>query len=130
MTHPVAHPEPDDFEPDGTWYSLIAVGDDPYAIEPNHGELDRITPTVHNGSRISRVVDISASRGHIVPTAMAFRHGHFFVGDLGTFPAQGGSEILRISRGGRDVDTIARGLATVLGVAFDDRGVLYVLESF
>jgi len=23
---PVAHPEPDDFEPDGTWYSMIAVG--------------------------------------------------------------------------------------------------------
>ena len=25
--HPVAHPNPEDFEPDGTWYSLVAVGD-------------------------------------------------------------------------------------------------------
>ena len=54
MANPVAHPEPDDFEPDGTWYSMVAVdGDqdnhpdhhgDLYAVEPNHGELDKITP--------------------------------------------------------------------------------------
>src|SRR6185295_4429201 len=36
--HLVANP-PVDFEPDGTWYSLISVGDDLYALEPNHGEL-------------------------------------------------------------------------------------------
>ena len=44
MNHPVANPNPDDFEPDGTWYSIIAVGGDLYAVEPNHGELDKITP--------------------------------------------------------------------------------------
>src|ERR1700687_3470395 len=27
-THPVQNPEPDDFEPDGTWYSMLAVDDD------------------------------------------------------------------------------------------------------
>ncbi len=42
--HPVANPEPDDFEPDGTWYSMVAVGGNLYAVEPNHGELDKITP--------------------------------------------------------------------------------------
>src|SRR5215471_412875 len=36
MAFPVAHPEPDDFEPDGTWYSMIAVGSNLYAVEPNH----------------------------------------------------------------------------------------------
>src|SRR5437762_9790105 len=49
MAFPVAHPNQDDFEPDGTWYSMIAArsdGDhvDLYAVEPNHGELDSITP--------------------------------------------------------------------------------------
>ena len=24
--HPVANPDPEDFTPDGTWYSMIAVG--------------------------------------------------------------------------------------------------------
>ena len=37
MAFPVAHPSPDDFEPDGTWYSMIAVGGNLYAVEPNHG---------------------------------------------------------------------------------------------
>jgi len=130
MTHPVAHPEPDDFEPDGTWYSMIAVGHSLYAIEPNHGELDRITPTGADSSVISRVVDISASQGHIVPTAMAYRRGHFYVGNLSTFPVPNNSKILRIDADGDDVEVIITGLATVLGVLFDDWGRLYVLESF
>src|SRR5262249_28376523 len=41
--HPVQNPEPDDFEPDGTPYSMIAVRGDLYVVEPNHGELDRVT---------------------------------------------------------------------------------------
>ena len=69
--HPVAHPEADDFEPDGTWYGMVAVGQSLYAVEPNHGELDRITTS----GNISRVADISASQGHIVPTAMAYHAG-------------------------------------------------------
>lgn len=28
QSHPVKNPEPDDFEPDGTWYSMITVGQD------------------------------------------------------------------------------------------------------
>jgi hypothetical protein len=48
MAFPVAHPEPDDFEPDGTWYSMITVGGNLYAVEPNHGELDKITPDGQN----------------------------------------------------------------------------------
>ncbi|HEY8293446.1 MAG TPA: ScyD/ScyE family protein, partial [Thermomicrobiales bacterium] len=83
--HPVAKPEADDFEPDGTWYSMVNVGGALYAIEPNHGELDKIT----TDGQISRVVDISASQGHIVPTAVAYHNGNFYVGNLGTFPIVG-----------------------------------------
>lgn len=83
MANPVVNPEPDDFEPDGTWYSMVAAAigheNDLYAVEPNHGELDKITTS----GRISRIVDISASQGHIVPTAMAYRNGNFYVGNLG-----------------------------------------------
>src|SRR6476469_97036 len=43
-THPVAQPEADDFEPDGTWFSMIAVGRALYPMDSNHGELDRVTP--------------------------------------------------------------------------------------
>src|SRR5437879_9500565 len=36
------HEEPDDFEPDGTGYSMVAVRRAPDAVEPNHGEVDMI----------------------------------------------------------------------------------------
>lgn len=62
--NPVAQPDPADFEPDGTWYSMVAVRHDLYAVEPNHGEVDRVDPAT---GAISRVVDVSASQGHIVP---------------------------------------------------------------
>src|SRR5438309_6534814 len=93
MANPVAHPNPGDFEPDGTWYSMTAVRGDLYAVEPNHGELDRITPE----GQISRVIDISASQGHIVPTAIAY-HGNFYVGNLHLFPiVPGSSKIFKIN---------------------------------
>ena len=124
-SHPVKNPEPDDFEPDGTWYSMIAVEGNLFAIEPNHGELDQINP---NNGRIRRIADISATQGHIVPTAMAY-DGDFYVGNLYTFPiVDGSSKILKITSSGQ-VSTYATGFTTILGLAFDKQHRLYVLEN-
>jgi hypothetical protein len=123
--NPVVNPEPDDFEPDGTWYSMISQGSVLYAIEPNHGELDKILP---NG-KIMRVIDISASQNHIVPTAFAFHEGDFYVGNLSLFPVVPGSaQIMKINNGGK-IKAIATGLTTVVGIAFDAQGRLYALET-
>ncbi|MGA8042789.1 MAG: ScyD/ScyE family protein [Terracidiphilus sp.] len=122
--HPVAVPEPDDFEPDGTWYSMVAVRGALYAVEPNHGELDKIS----TDGTIQRIADISATQGHIVPTAVAY-HGNFYVGNLHTFPIEeGSSKILKITPSGQ-VQTVVTGLTTVLGVAFDHDGYMYILEN-
>lgn len=124
MTHPVMNPNPGDFEPDGTWYSMVQVHGDLYALEPNHGELDKIEPD----GEISRVADISASQGHIVPTAVTFHNGNFYVGNLNRFPIHdGSSKILKITPSGQ-VSTFVTGLTTVLGVAFC-KGQLYALEN-
>lgn len=123
--HPVANPEPDDFEPDGTWFSMVNVGPTLYAVEPNHGELDR----VRTSGAIARVADISASQGHIVPTSVAYHNGYFYVGNLNTFPiTPGSSKILRISPTG-SVTVVKTGFTTVLGVTFDSSGRMYVLEN-
>jgi len=125
-THPTAVIEPDDFEPDGTWYSLLAVDGKLFAVEPNHGELDRIDP--ENG-RIKRIADISAAQGHIVPTALAHDDGAFYVGNLNTFPIiEGSSKVLKITPGGK-VSVFATGFTTVVGLAFDHAHRLYVLEN-
>ncbi|HKK27500.1 MAG TPA: ScyD/ScyE family protein [Gemmatimonadota bacterium] len=125
MANPVVNAEEDDFEPDGTWYDMVAVRGDLYAVEPNHGELDRITTS----GGVSRIVDISASQGHVVPTAIAY-HGNFYVGNLSTFPSvDGDATIYHITPSGRIPETIGS-LTTVLGVAFDQQGRMYALESF
>jgi hypothetical protein len=124
-SHPVAKPNADDFEPDGTWYSMVAVRGDLYAVEPNHGEIDRVNPST---GAIRRVIDVSASQGHIVPTALAYK-GNFFFGNLGTFPVTPGSESLfKVTPSGQ-IKRWATGLTTVLGLVFAPRNRLYALES-
>jgi hypothetical protein len=122
--HPVKNPQPDDFEPDGTWYSMIAQGGALFAVEPNHGELDRIGAD----GVVRRVVDISASQGHIVPTSLTFHSGHFYFANLGTFPIKPGTEnVYRLERNGK-ITVVASGLTAILGLAFH-QGRLYVLET-
>lgn len=125
LNHDVAHPEEDDFEPDGTWYSMIAVRGDLYAVEPNHGEVVKVT----RSGNVSRVIDISASQGHVVPTAIAY-HGNFYVGNLDVFTPgtpPGSSNVYKITPSGQiRIDT--RKLALVTGLVFDNRARMYVLQ--
>ena len=128
QAHPVANPTDaitGDFEPDGTWYSMIAVRGDLYAVEPNHGELDKITPS----GEVSRVVDISASQGHVVPTVVT-QHGVFYVSNLGRFDpdAINTQSVFHITPSG-NIKVVATGLSKVLGIAFDRRARMYVLET-
>ncbi|HEU4620507.1 MAG TPA: ScyD/ScyE family protein [Gammaproteobacteria bacterium] len=122
--HPVETIEEDDFEPDGTWYSMLAVRGNLYAVEPNHGEIVKITPD----GKVSRVVDISASEGHVVPTALAY-HGNFYVANLGEFPQdEGSSRVWRVTPSG-EIHRKATGFNMVLGLVFDQRNRMYVLET-
>ena len=119
----VAAPEKDDFEPDGTPYSMINVRGDLYVIEPNHGEMIKVT----TDGKATRVLDFSAHYGHIVPTAVTF-DGNFFVGNLRTFPlVEGSSSIYKVTPHG-EVSVWATGFTGVLGVAFDKKDRLYVLQ--
>jgi hypothetical protein len=124
-SHPVAAPEIDDFEPDGDPYSMINVEGALYAIEPNHGEMVKITTS----GTITRVIDFSAHYGHIVPTSVAYFDDDFYVGNLKTFPlVAGSSSIYKVSPDG-EVEIWATGFTGILGVAFDKEHRLYVLET-
>lgn len=122
--NPVAAAEEEDFEPDGSFYSMINVRGDLYVIEPNHGEMIKVTTS----GEISRVIDFSAHFGHIVPTAVAYR-GNFFVGNLDVFPLVGGNaSIYKVTPSGQ-VKVWATGFTGILGVAFDQQNRMYVLET-
>lgn len=139
--HPTAHENPGDFEPDGTWYSMVVVGGEFFAVEPNHGEVDSVT---RNGV-ISRFVDVSkqvagfcharrecgSPNGHVVPTAITYHHGAFYLVNLDVFDPgfTNHSHVYRITKQGV-LSQIAGGLNAAVGIAFDGRGRMYVLESF
>jgi hypothetical protein len=125
--NPVANPDPLDFEPDGTWYSMVVVRGAFYAVEPNHQELDKITLD----GQITRVVDLSVlfpgQTNWVGPTSLAY-HGTFYAGTLGMFPSPAGAEnIYHITPSGQ-VQTAVSGLTKVLGVAFDSSGTMYAAE--
>jgi WD40 repeat protein len=142
QTHMVKYPNADDFEPDGTFYSMVQFNNRLYAVEPNHGQIISIGA---DGSMAS-VMDVSASEGHIVPTAITSRDGQLYLGNLNQFPIEPNyariltlaySECSQVVAPGLD-DTGAvhslhvlsskAGFTTVVGTAFGPDGLLYVLE--
>jgi hypothetical protein len=109
-------------------------------VEPNHGQVFSVT----RKGVINQVIDISASEGHIVPTAIAEREGDFYVGNLNLFPIDPQwARILTISkqpstenvppgfdrnRFGYHIVESTAGFTTVVAVDFGPGGLLYVLE--
>lgn len=127
-THPVKNPSPGDFEPDGTWYSMVARNDSLYPVEPNHGELDRFTPGAKN--QISRVIDISATQGHAVPTASTFYNGNFYVSTFTGAYIPGVANVYKITPSGQ-ISVVVTGLPQILlGISFDCKGRMLLLEPF
>jgi sugar lactone lactonase YvrE len=64
-----------------------------------------------------------------VPTAVASHDGNFYVGNLNTFPiVQGSSKVLKITPTG-EITVFKGNFTTILGLAFDSAGRLYVLEN-
>ncbi len=122
-SNPVANPSPDDFEPDGTFYNLVSLGNKLFTTEPNHGEIDEID----SDGTVRRVIDISESHGHIVPTALAYNDGWYF-GNLFLFPVEAGSSNVFRLEANKRVRVIVPQLATVVGLAFDKQDRLYILE--
>ena len=141
QSHPVQYPNADDFEPDGTFYSMTDLNGQLYAVEPNHGQLLRV------GRRgIASVLDVSASQGHIVPTGITQHNGNFYLGNLNIFPiGPTRSRILTLSfvdtsvlaapglqdesgPGLLHIVASKAGFTTVVSTAFGPDGMLYVLE--
>jgi hypothetical protein len=123
--NPVANPDLKDLEPDGTWYSLLFVEGALYALDPHNGEVERVNL---NGA-ISRLVDVSASQGHVVPTSICTFGGDFYLGNLTTFPLQpGAASIYKVTRSG-ELSVFKTGFTNITGVLFDPQGRIYVLES-
>jgi hypothetical protein len=126
QAHPVANAPVEDFEPDGTWYSMTNVSNSIYAVEPNHSEVDRIDP---NG-KITRIIDVSAtSQTWVGPTSIDYYGGNFYLGNLTPYPlVQGAASTFKLTPDGK-LSTQFTGLTNILGTLYGRDGDLYVLES-
>jgi glucose/arabinose dehydrogenase len=123
--NPTAAAAEEDYEPDGAAYAMVAHEGKLYVVNANHAAFEEISL---DGS-VRRVADLSASEGHVTPTAAIFHNGDFYIGTLGKFPIeQGASKVYRVGLDG-SIEDYALGLTAVLGVAFDDQDRLYVLET-
>ncbi len=126
VAHPVAVANRgEDFEPEGNPFKMITVGNDFYVVEANQGQLLKATLD----GTVTRVVDFSASYGHIVPTEIDYYHGNLYVGNLGAFPIVDGTQnIYKITPGGQ-TEIAATGFTAILGLVLDKHGRIYVLET-
>jgi hypothetical protein len=145
QNHPVLYPNAGDFEPDGTFYSMVFWNNHFYAVEPNHGQVLAISLDGH----ITSVLDVSESEGHVVPTGITERDGNFYLGNLDTFPiTPTASRIMTLTHdawwSGRfsvpgleppsdnpldlRITGSRAGFTTVVGTAFGPDGLLYALE--
>jgi hypothetical protein len=132
--HPVANPDNNpvngDFEPDGTWYNMVALGDSFYAAEPNTQQIVRVSRT----GAVSRVIDFSVFfpgntdwRG---PTALTRHGGYLYTGTLTEFPIMPGkAQVFKVDPRTGAFSVFASNLTTILGLAFGEDGALFVLET-
>jgi glucose/arabinose dehydrogenase len=127
MANPTAVVNPGDFEPDESAYGLEAFNGELYVAESNHGALDAVDPAT---GEVRRVVDMTETEGHLVPTALAVGpDGNLYVSNLTTFPiTAGAAQVFTLTPDG-ELGVHAEGVTAVLGLAFDDEGQLYVLET-
>ncbi len=130
MNNPAASPDPADFEPDGTPYSMTSINGDLYITQPNQQEIDRINPIT---GEINRIIDMSkiypGPTDWQGPTSMVYHDGSLYFGTLTRFPiTQGVANVYKLTLDGH-LSVFASGFTAILGIAFDDHERLYVLEN-
>ena len=120
-----------DFEPDGTWFNLVRAFGAFWTTEPNHGLLVRIDDdgTASVAADLLGAVRAQDGDGDYTYAALTRRGKYFYVGTLGRIDQDFAGAIYRVSRDGAQVTRVASGLHGVLGIAFDDRGRMYALET-
>ncbi len=73
---------------DGNPFSMVEASGKLYVVNPNHGGVEEVT----TDGKITRLIDLSATQGHAVPTTIVFHDGNFYVSNL-----VGGGKVFKIT---------------------------------
>jgi sugar lactone lactonase YvrE len=123
QNNPVANPPCCDFDMEGVWWTLTCSHGVFYTNNANTGDFLRVSPD----GNTTRVIDMSATEGHNVPTAVA-QNGNFYIANLGLFPITPGSSSLYKLLPNHTLMKMFDGLTAVISMVFVD-GKLYALET-
>jgi hypothetical protein len=123
QNNPVANPPCCDFDLEGVWWTLTSSHGVLYTNNANTGDFLRVSPD----GTTTRIIDISATEGHNVPTGVA-QNGNFYIANLGLFPITPGSSSLYKLLPNQRLMKMFDGLTAVIGMVFMD-GKLYALET-
>ena len=123
QNNPVANPPCCDFDLEGVWWTLTVKNGVFYTNNANTGDFLRVTAD----GNTTRVIDISATEGHNVPSGVAL-NGNFYVANLGQFQIKPGSSSLYKILPNQTLMKMFDGLTAVISLAFMD-GKLYALET-
>src|SRR4051812_46868667 len=122
-------PRNPDYEPDGTWFSMLVQENSIYAVEPNHGLLVSIDKASHD---ITLIDDLFARFGDHTYTTLATDREDIYVGTLGQiafgpagppipdFDHSFEAGVYRLPREGAP-EQVVSGLHAVVGIAFDQQ---------
>ena len=121
--HPVANPPCCDYDAEGVWWTLTFDKGAFFTNNANTGDFVRVSLD----GTTTRFLDISATEGHNVPTAIATR-GNFYVANLGQFPITPGSSSLYKILPNHTLMKLFDGLTAVIGIVALD-GKFYALET-
>jgi len=125
QTHPDPKPASDpDYEPDGTFFSIVFRGGKLYTAEPNHGQF----LSVDRKGNVSLVADLFSVLGDHTPASITYHDGWFYIGFEGRIPGFV-TGIYRVSVNGQHVEPVNTTLSSVLGVTFGADGALYAISS-
>jgi hypothetical protein len=119
------------FEPDGSWYSMVHAFGALYAVEPNRGTFVRVTEK-GEATVLADLIDAvnqTEGDGDQTWTTLTRRGNHFYIGTLGRINTDLVGAVYRLARDGSSITRVVSGLHGVLGIAFDRRGRMYVLET-
>ena len=123
QNNPVANPPCCDFDAEGVWWTLTSSHGALYTNNANTGDFLRVAPD----GTTTRIIDMSATEGHNVPTGVAER-GNFYIANLGLFPITPGSSSLYKLLPNHKLMKMFDGLTAVISLVFVD-GKLYALET-
>ncbi len=118
----------DDQDPEGSPYSIkVNHHDEVIIVEANRSTIIKMD---HHG-KLSKLADLAEFiQGYDTPVAIDIdKEGNVYIGSFGEHPFLiGSSAIYKITHGG-DISIFSEGFTSIIDLAFNRKGELYILET-